>query len=188
MFYSKLNSSSSAVAYIKFFLMVIVKQIDELTELKVCLHEIYMYFSIRNCLLYTAINSALSLSLLAFINYCLLFLNQGEGSHYTSEFRKKSFCLNPIFSRECLGDRLCCWASVHEKYIKVLSSAISLKQQLGHYNLADTSDACAWFYVWVCLIHPNPSMGKLLKFLKLFLLVLRTCIYCLLSQTRFCGR
>lgn len=48
---SKLNGSSRAVAYIKFFLIVIAIQIYELTELKVYLHKIYMYLSILKLLL-----------------------------------------------------------------------------------------------------------------------------------------
>lgn len=49
---SKLNGSSRAVAYVNFFLDD-YSHIDiyELTELKVCLHKIYMHFSIRNGLL-----------------------------------------------------------------------------------------------------------------------------------------
>ena len=74
---SKLNGCSRAAAYIKFCSMVIVMLIYELTELKVCLHEIYMYLSILDGLLLGSFQQCilLSLSLLVFINPAVHWLS-----------------------------------------------------------------------------------------------------------------
>lgn len=74
---SKLNGRSRAVAYVKFFSMVVVMLIYELTELKVCLHKIYMYLSILDVLLLGNFQQCilLSLSLLAFINPAVHWLS-----------------------------------------------------------------------------------------------------------------
>ena len=70
-------------------------------------------------------------------------LSQGEGSYHISELRRKSILFkSDLLMRLPNSDRFCCCASVHEKCIKTLSRAISLKQQLGHYSLAGTSDVC----------------------------------------------
>lgn len=172
---SKLNGCSRAAAYIKFCSMVIVMLTYELTELKVCLHKIYMYLSILDgLLLWAAFNSAFYYHYLCWYLLILLFilakctfptgvsLSQGEGSYHISELKRKSilfksdlllwgcptvidFAVVLQFMKSALKP----WA---EPSLWSSSWVITIWQAL-HMCVCD-------FMIELCLIHPNPSKGK----------------------------